>query len=32
MEGAIVLVALGIWVIFQTTRGPLAQKLGLSSL
>jgi len=30
VTSAIVLVMLGLWVIFQTTRGPLPQKLGLA--
>jgi len=31
MKGA-ALVVIGLWVILQTTKGPLSQKLGLSSL
>jgi hypothetical protein len=31
MEAAIVLVGIGLWVVLQTTKGPLAQKLGFTS-
>ena len=31
MGPAIVLALAGLWVILQTTKGPLAQKLGLKS-
>jgi hypothetical protein len=31
ISGPIVLGLLGLWVILQTTRGPLAQKLGFHS-
>ena len=31
MEAAIVLVMAGLWVILQTTKGPLAEKLGFKS-
>jgi len=31
MAPALVLLLAGLWVILQTTKGPLAKKLGLSS-
>jgi hypothetical protein len=31
MSGTIVLVLAGLWIILQTTKGPLAQKLGFTS-
>lgn len=31
MAGAIVLVGVGLWIILQTTYGPLAAKLGFGS-
>ncbi len=31
MATTIVLVALGIWVVLQTTKGPLASKLGIDA-
>lgn len=31
MKGLAIAV-IGLWVIFQTTKGPLAEKLGLTSL
>ncbi len=32
MEGYLVLAIIGLWVILQTTKGPLAKELGLTSL
>ncbi len=32
MASALVLAGVGIWVILQTTKGPLADKLGFASL
>ena len=31
MARSIVLVMVGLWVVLQTTKGPLAEKLGFSS-
>jgi hypothetical protein len=31
VSGAIVLVGIGLWIILQTTKGPLASKLGFST-
>lgn len=31
MKGA-ALVVIGLWVVFQTAKGPLAEKLGLTNL